>query len=384
MKQIHIVQFLPSYPPRSWGLETHAKEWAESFVQAGYGKVYNIIPSLWQEEKLAQASEGIFLDTGEKIGYIEQGVYNLVVPATEIISNYPVYHFWSRRFKQVLQYLHDTEIEIGITRTRFFLSSCIGGVYLKWHKIRWVHVEHGSDFVKLNSFWKEKIARIYDATIWKRIFRSADSLVWVSQAAKKFIQTYFCNREVEVIYRGLEISNMGETRKQWSIELVFFARLYPLKWLDTLLQVMWELDIQLTIIWDGPSRGEYEDYVKQHHLESKIHFQWMLSRNEVIQLLQMNRYIVVHPSYQEGLPTAVIESLATENVVVASDVGGTKEITTHKDLLLFPAGDTEALKKQIQYARKHYDILVGRSCSEIKNTFLWKENIKKYYQLFSK
>jgi hypothetical protein len=35
------------------------------------------------------------------------------------------------------------------THTRFFLSSFIGWLFAKYHKLKWIHIEHWSDYVKL-------------------------------------------------------------------------------------------------------------------------------------------------------------------------------------------------------------------------------------------
>lgn len=53
--------------------------------------------------------------------------------------------------------------------------------------------------------------------------------------------------------------------------------------------------------------------------------------------------IFVNPSYQEGLPTTVIEALLAHCVVVATDVGGTKEISDKQDLILVKPGDVKSL-----------------------------------------
>ena len=44
--------------------------------------------------------------------------------------------------------------------------------------------------------------------------------------------------------------------------------------------------------------------------------------------------VFVNPSLQEGLPTTVIESLFAQCITVATDVGGTKEITDREDFIV--------------------------------------------------
>ena len=44
--------------------------------------------------------------------------------------------------------------------------------------------------------------------------------------------------------------------------------------------------------------------------------------------------VFVNPSLQEGLPTTVIEALFAQCITVATDVGGTKEITDREDFIV--------------------------------------------------
>jgi hypothetical protein len=49
-----------------------------------------------------------------------------VVPSLEIINNFPVYKIWDKKYKIIIKYLKEKNINIIITRTRFFLTSLIG------------------------------------------------------------------------------------------------------------------------------------------------------------------------------------------------------------------------------------------------------------------
>jgi glycosyltransferase involved in cell wall biosynthesis len=56
-------------------------------------------------------------------------------------------------------------------------------------------------------------------------------------------------------------------------------------------------------------------------------------------------------SHDEGMSNAILEAMAMEKVVVATDVGGTKEVVRHGETgLLVPAKDPEALGKSIEEA----------------------------------
>jgi hypothetical protein len=67
----------------------------------------------------------------------------------------------------------------------------MGGYIARKFKLKWVHLEHGSDYVKLSSPFKNKISYLYDRIIGKWIFKHADQVLAISKASKKFIVQEF-------------------------------------------------------------------------------------------------------------------------------------------------------------------------------------------------
>jgi glycosyltransferase involved in cell wall biosynthesis len=65
--------------------------------------------------------------------------------------------------------------------------------------------------------------------------------------------------------------------------------------------------------------------------------------------------VFVNPSYQEGLPTTVIEGLLSQCVVVATRVGGTSEISDQKDLVLVRPGEVQELADALRFAIDNYE-----------------------------
>ena len=57
----------------------------------------------------------------------------------------------------------------------------------------------------------------------------------------------------------------------------------------------------------------------------------------------------MNPSFQEGLPTTVIEALIAGCRVVATDVGGTREILKYAPFILVAPRSVRALTEGIEY-----------------------------------
>jgi glycosyltransferase involved in cell wall biosynthesis len=74
----------------------------------------------------------------------------------------------------------------------------------------------------------------------------------------------------------------------------------------------------------------------------------LLGHVDDVPLLHHAIDLFVQSSTYEGTPNAVLEAMALETPVVATNVGGTAELITHgRDGLIVPAGDMEALAAAI-------------------------------------
>ena len=376
---INIIQFLPYFPPHKWWLETHAEQWGKWWAKKWFWEVYNVVTDFNQDLSLG---EDIFYNW-KVIWYKKEGVENLIVPSYEVISNFPIYKIWTKEYKLIIQYLKKKNIDIVITRTRFFITSLVWWLFARKNKIEWCHIEHWSDYVKLNSNFKNIVAKIYDKLIWNWIFRKADKLVGVSYACSKFIKKEFIERDVEVIYRGVDLVDLGN-KKIWDLKLVFIWRLVKLKWVEDLLKafIKLEVNISLDIIWDWEELQNLKNITNKNNLQN-VNFLWFKSKEFINDYLSKNKCIFINTSYQEWLPTSVIEALFYNNVAIASNVWWTSEISKESDLVLFEAGDIDWLVKNIELVIENYDDLVWKTKGIIENKFIWEKSIEKYYNLFN-
>jgi L-malate glycosyltransferase len=102
---------------------------------------------------------------------------------------------------------------------------------------------------------------------------------------------------------------------------------------------------RFVLVGDGRQRAELERRARDLGLEAKITF--IGHRADVPQILKCSDLSVL-PSWAEGLPNVVMESVAVGTPVVATRVGGTPEIIDHAvSGLLVPPRDPAALAAAI-------------------------------------
>jgi glycosyltransferase involved in cell wall biosynthesis len=103
--------------------------------------------------------------------------------------------------------------------------------------------------------------------------------------------------------------------------------------------------INLYLIGDQNADKEYTELlknkIKDYHLTDDIFFMGH-KENPLYYLKEMDFFVL--PSLDEGVPKSVIESICMGVPVVATDVGGTKEIVgTKKNGIIVPPKDVESL-----------------------------------------
>jgi glycosyltransferase involved in cell wall biosynthesis len=99
------------------------------------------------------------------------------------------------------------------------------------------------------------------------------------------------------------------------------------------------------LVGDGPDRGEVEDEIRKLGVEGRV--QLAGERSDVPALLADSDVFVLS-SRSEGLPVSVLEAMAAELPVVASNVGGLGELVVDGQTgVLVPPGDPEALAEAL-------------------------------------
>lgn len=106
------------------------------------------------------------------------------------------------------------------------------------------------------------------------------------------------------------------------------------------------LDIELTMIGDGPERPGLERLAGELGIAARIRFAGAFSERRMIMELLREAHLFVLPSRAEGLPKALVEAMAVGLPCISTPVGGIPEIMDAGDLV--PPGDHEALARAIE------------------------------------
>lgn len=207
--------------------------------------------------------------------------------------------------------------------------------------------------------WKrEQLGRGYDASSWieKTAIEMADVLIAVSEETKQDVLTHFDvdAHNIEVVYNGIDLKeyvvvNETSVLDTYGIDkskpyVLFVGRITRQKGIIHLVNAIKYIDTDTQVVLcagapDTPEIGkEMEDAVKEAS-KTRGNIIWidkMLDKKDVIQLYS-HANVFCCPSIYEPFGIINIEAMACETAVVASAVGGIKEVVVEGETgLLIP------------------------------------------------
>ena len=378
-----ILVFSPFYPPHIGGLESHSDEFNRHLSARGV-EITVFTPRLPKN-----APETETRHSGVKI---------LRFPALELFHNYPVPKFWHTDFWRKWKSLSDENYVIVISRTRFFFSSLLALWYAHKRKISFLHIEHGSDFAKFNGWIKTKLGELYDEIFGRFILRSANCVVGNSRASADFVKKLSGRTDCQVIYRGanieriekIEINNNIREKYRDKTIIAFIGRLIDGKGVHDFILAIARLkrdDIITVIIGGGPEEERLKRLAVEYQQENQIVFLGNLAYSKAVSILKIAD-IVVNPSYTEGLPTSVTEAALCRKAIIATNVGGTREIISgNNDGYLSQPKNIEQLKDKLSDLIDHPEkrLVFGQNAYQaVKSKFSWDHATDQYLEVFSK
>ncbi len=263
----------------------------------------------------------------------------------------PIFDHTNKKLKAVLQTL-STCIQMNAVDTDADIVHChtwyaqFAGIVTKLcYGIPLVITTHSLE--PLRPWKREQLGRGYDASSWveKTAIEMADAIIAVSKETKEDVLNYFDVDEdkVKVIYNGINlqeyiVTDGTSTLKKFGIDpskpiVLFVGRITRQKGIIHLVNAIKYIDKEAQIVLcagapDTPEIAkEMEDSVNEvkKNRSNVIWIDEMLPKKEVIQLYSQAD-VFCCPSIYEPFGIINIEAMACETAVVASAVGGIKEV----------------------------------------------------------
>ena len=222
-----------------------------------------------------------------------------------------------------------------------------------------VHTVHGFAFHEASP----ARARLFYSTLETAAARWCDRIVSVSKFHRDWaIRLRICSpRKIVAIPNGIpELrrnpdSDPAAIRGRIGVRpgdllIMSVARLVPDKGLEYLIESAAMLSqshprVRVAIAGDGPARSKLERLASEHGISDRVKF--LGFRCDIGDLLAASDMVVL-PSLREGLSISLLEAMAAGKAIVATAIGGHREVVSRGEVLwLVPPADAEALRDGI-------------------------------------
>ncbi|MEB3887038.1 glycosyltransferase family 4 protein [Lyngbya sp. CCY1209] len=253
---------------------------------------------------------------------------------------------------------------------------------------------HGAEFTQFHEELPKPIKR---AVNW--MFQQCNYVIALSESWKQFYikNCHLAPDRVIRMYNPVTIpSRIPNRSSSHPLKFVFLGKITPRKGIDDLLNAFASLPIdqqnQVQIVLAGTGEEEAaKQLAKQLGIENHVKFPGWIDEKQRDDLLSQAQAFLL-PSYQEGLPMALLEAMSWELPCITTPVGGIPEVITDQEtgLLVEPGNvqklacamqtliENESLRLRIGKAsrEKAKDLDIKRYCVFLSD--IYEQSAKKY------
>lgn len=260
-------------------------------------------------------------------------------------------------------------------------------------------VDHGT--AKPNGF-RYKSTR--ESESW--VLRHADAITTICEGLKEDICARGISEEkVSVIPNSVDVNRFRPLAEssyvlrdrydaQGRFVVVFCGSFYSYEGLDLLIEAVADLreelpQVLVLLAGGGEQENELRNQVRTLQLDNYVRFLGRVSQQKVIELYNLSD-ACVFPRHRNKLtetvtPLKPLEAMATGALVIASDVGGHRElISDRKTGLLYKADDPKALSKMLFELSENpeYSSLRISARDFVASERTWSKSVSKYEQVY--
>ncbi len=186
----------------------------------------------------------------------------------------------------------------------------------------------------LEDFLKNPDANRNILRVERFVFRHADRIITPSNFLSRMLTKYHNvpKEKIVIIPNAVDLAALKAIHPTKQNAIITVARLVPWKGIKELIRVMpqiWEkTGAELWIVGDGPYRSELEALAGEL-CPHTIHFFGNLSHEDTIQKIASARVLVLNSLY-EGMSHVLLEAMALQTPIVATNVCGNPELVENK------------------------------------------------------
>ena len=223
----------------------------------------------------------------------------------------------------------------------------------------------------------------------KKVWGKANVVIANSKGLKDLALKTAPEQTIEVMYNGVDVDFFKPLEKKENIfTIVSTSRLISRKGISYLIDAFIDLNkkidnVKLIIVGDGDLKSDLRDKVKENGINDKVEFWGKVEKKDIIKAYQKSDVFVL-PSLNEGMSNSLLEAMACGLAVIATDVGGTKELVDESNGVIIEKKSSDDIFKALEKLQNDDELLKSMKNNSRKKTELmsWNNMADKYLELY--
>ena len=280
-----------------------------------------------------------------------------------------------------------------------YLTSLAAGKLAKMYAKPFVLTQHNT-FIEYNNMFDE-VERLNDLTVGKQNLRDADRIIAVSYATKDYVLSLGAkHKKVKVLHNGVDMVKFRplagkrmEMRRKLSIPesaivVLTVRRLVYKNGVDTLIEcaniaVKKNSHIVFLAVGKGPDSESVKLRVAQLGIEDNFKLAGFVSDADLPSYYNAADLFVLPSKSGEGLPLVALEAMACALPVVATDVGGIREVLKEDYGKLVPPNQPERLAEAVlDFAAQDFSKRKLELRAMMEEKFSWDTNVERLIKIY--
>ena len=282
----------------------------------------------------------------------------------------------------------------------FLISSFFKTKFMKNYDI--VHAQHpiaalamknvsGKKILTIHGIYSEQIGMLHgtlSSKLSNKFEKSALNWADVVTAGSKEAFDYYSKLGSKVFFipNAIDIKSLPSgVDKRYEKQIIFAGRLSKEKGILTILDIAKSLpkDVHLIIVGAGPEENSVVEFVKN---TDNVHFLGYQPKEKTIPLIR-GSILLIQPSFAEGISATLLESMACKTPIIATNIGGNKELFVHnKTGILIEPGNSDELLKEIMHMLNDQSLRdeIASSAYDAVQKYDWSNVGQLYLDLYKK
>ena len=230
----------------------------------------------------------------------------------------------------------------------------------------------------------------------KLIFQHLSKLIWKkakyvianSQGLKDLALRTIPDQEIGLIYNGVDWVEELSKRSEEKFVVVSTSRLIERKGIDYLIRAFAKFsegkdDIELKLYGGGDQRENLENLTKELNIGSKVIFFGEQPREVLYKdIVKYNVFVI--PSKNEGMSNSMLEAMVRGLPIIATDVGGTRELVDDSNGFVVEKENVEQIYDALEKLYNNRELVekMGNASREKVRDLSWDKIAEQYIELY--